>query len=314
MGSKKCTLTGLGKEDGIVSTLILHKTRRHVHQIATEAVTGMLSARCTDGGVKLKGDTLLIRCGAPLSAKQVCMCWIGVGKIQKLAKRDTEIAELLQKLWFCANERAGKVAYCPRSTCIASSGFILESESVRTVVCPRCSEKWCRDCNEDHTGECGGGDVIDVQRCPECKEGCWKDAGCDHMQCKCGCYFCYVCGMKITGKYNYHVKYSPEHGTYVCPQRLDNADVVKSVKPIKLPADEELYGEILLDEMDENLNTVPEWTGAHYSDVWNTFKDNKIVGSESENEFDDLNELAGGQTVDMYNLRWRGSTGGIVLH
>lgn len=282
MGSKKCTLTGLGRDDGIVLTVILHKTRRHVHQLAVEALSGMLSARCSDGGVKLKGDVLLIRCGAPLSGTQVCDCWIGVDKFSKLAKHNIEIAEYLQKLWFCANERAGRVAYCPRSLCVASGGFVLDSDSARTIVCPQCTEKWCAECKEDHVGECGGinDTTNDVQRCPDCKEGCWKDSGCDHMQCLCGCYFCYVCGMRITDKYNYHVQYSPDHGTYVCPQRMDimASDAVKMEKPIRASPEMQLTeGVILIDDYYTNSTNIK----VSFS---------KVTG----NMFNELNEL------DMY--------------
>jgi hypothetical protein len=32
------------------------------------------------------------------------------------------------------------------------------------------------------------------KRCPSCLTAIDRNEGCDHMTCKCGCHFCYVCG------------------------------------------------------------------------------------------------------------------------
>lgn len=263
MSSKKCTLTGLGKDDGIDMTVILHKTKRHVHQLAIEAIYDMLSARCTDGGVKLHNETILIKCGAPLGAKQICNCWIGLANIKLAVRGHKDIDNLLQKLWFRAKEKAGKVAYCPITTCIGGKGFVLDDSSIKTVICPVCSEHWCNKCKEDHVGECNAtGDAMkDVQRCPDCSTAWFKDIGCDHMQCSCGCYFCYCCGAKITGKYNFHVRYSPDHGTYICPQRHNNKDfppiIVQSPEEIATGyADYAEDGEILIPEFTDPMEIV----------------------------------------------------------
>jgi len=33
-----------------------------------------------------------------------------------------------------------------------------------------------------------------VKECPDCKFPYIKSAGCNHMECKCGCHWCYKCG------------------------------------------------------------------------------------------------------------------------
>ncbi|PIA58630.1 hypothetical protein AQUCO_00500521v1 [Aquilegia coerulea] len=41
--------------------------------------------------------------------------------------------------------------------------------------------------------------LLDSKRCPSCKTGIFKTAGCNKMKCKCGQLFCYQCGETIKG-------------------------------------------------------------------------------------------------------------------
>lgn len=31
-------------------------------------------------------------------------------------------------------------------------------------------------------------------KCPKCKTPTYKDGGCNHITCPCGCHWCYKCG------------------------------------------------------------------------------------------------------------------------
>ena len=38
-----------------------------------------------------------------------------------------------------------------------------------------------------------------IKQCPSCRQGIEKRRGCDHMTCKCGAQFCYICGADYLG-------------------------------------------------------------------------------------------------------------------
>lgn len=70
----------------------------------------------------------------------------------------------------------------------------------KTKVCKKCGLRWhgARDCeNDDDTKK-----VIDMgkeqgwQRCYSCRAMVQLSEGCNHMKCRCGVEFCYVCGEK----------------------------------------------------------------------------------------------------------------------
>ena len=37
--------------------------------------------------------------------------------------------------------------------------------------------------------------------CPKCRHGIQKSEGCDHMRCRCGAEFCFICGADYQGKH-----------------------------------------------------------------------------------------------------------------
>ncbi|KAF5021141.1 hypothetical protein F66182_6841 [Fusarium sp. NRRL 66182] len=104
-----------------------------------------------------------------------------------------------KKLEFEAKDRT----YCSDPTC---STFIpsqlIETE---TGTCPRCSKKTCVLCKAaSHTGVCpkdtASQEVLRIaqaagwQQCKSCKRIVELEHGCNHMTCRCGAEFCYVCG------------------------------------------------------------------------------------------------------------------------
>lgn len=73
-------------------------------------------------------------------------------------------------------------------------------QKCKTRVCRKCGLRWhgARDCTDDEDTK----KVIDMgkeqgwQRCYSCKAMVQLSEGCNHMKCRCGVEFCYVCGEK----------------------------------------------------------------------------------------------------------------------
>lgn len=64
----------------------------------------------------------------------------------------------------------------------------------RTIKCPHCNFILCGNCRTWHSMDqpCVE-DLEGVKRCPRCRCPVFKTAGCNHMTCRCGCHWCYVC-------------------------------------------------------------------------------------------------------------------------
>ncbi|KAF2224738.1 hypothetical protein BDZ85DRAFT_214339 [Elsinoe ampelina] len=93
--------------------------------------------------------------------------------------------------------------YCHVPTC---STFI-NADSITNDVgtCATCGSLTCSMCKgESHGGDCaadvGSQMVLEVareshwQRCFQCRRVVELDTGCNHITCRCGAHFCYVCG------------------------------------------------------------------------------------------------------------------------
>lgn len=75
------------------------------------------------------------------------------------------------------------------------------------VACVECVAPWHEglSCEEykkaDHTTvgckieEISG--TTTVRQCPSCKQGMYKSGGCDHIVCRCGFQFCYLCSTQF---------------------------------------------------------------------------------------------------------------------
>lgn len=103
-------------------------------------------------------------------------------------------------------QRTPNPVYCANRNC----GFFIPPENYDeydAVVCPFCNQPTCRICRQPgHDGVCP--EDIDMQttvglaqrrgwrRCPNCRNMVEKIAGCNHMSCRCGGHFCYVCGVR----------------------------------------------------------------------------------------------------------------------
>ncbi|KAG8423170.1 hypothetical protein J3458_000086 [Metarhizium acridum] len=95
--------------------------------------------------------------------------------------------------------------YCHRATC---STFI-PAPFIRGEIatCIKCQSKTCTICKgSSHDGDCPEDvatmDLLNVaaqngwQRCYSCRRMVDLEVGCNHITCRCGAQFCYVCGVK----------------------------------------------------------------------------------------------------------------------
>ncbi|KAG8630647.1 hypothetical protein KVT40_002266 [Elsinoe batatas] len=93
--------------------------------------------------------------------------------------------------------------YCHVPTC---SAFISPNSFVNDVgTCRTCGSLTCSMCkSEGHGGDCpadADGQIVlrvaresNWQRCFQCRQIVELDTGCNHITCRCGAHFCYVCG------------------------------------------------------------------------------------------------------------------------
>ncbi|KIW17821.1 hypothetical protein PV08_05016 [Exophiala spinifera] len=93
--------------------------------------------------------------------------------------------------------------YCFRKTC---SAFI-PSDSIAgdVATCPQCLTETCAICKDGaHYGDCPEDTTLQEilaaatengwQRCYSCRRLVELEVGCNHMTCRCGAEFCYLCG------------------------------------------------------------------------------------------------------------------------
>ncbi|KAM7183893.1 protein ariadne-2 [Rhypophila sp. PSN 637] len=116
--------------------------------------------------------------------------------------------------------------YCNGCSAFIPADLVQVTDDVAT--CPKCSHKTCRLCKAaTHPGECltdeGVQQVLELgkaegwQRCSSCGSMVELQVGCNHMTCRCGAQFCYVCGEKWK--------------TCLCPQWQENRLLARPHRP-----------------------------------------------------------------------------------
>ena len=99
--------------------------------------------------------------------------------------------------------------HCPMPDC----QYFAEVVPPNTLFnCPLCDVDFCTACHSKwHQGQCENkvlavdDKVTCQQRCPKCTHGVEKRDGCNHIRCRCGTNFCYLCNVIFdTGKWEEH--------------------------------------------------------------------------------------------------------------
>ncbi|TGZ76385.1 hypothetical protein EX30DRAFT_336677 [Ascodesmis nigricans] len=103
---------------------------------------------------------------------------------------------------------AAERTYCFDTKCGA---FILDISRDGAVSCPSCKKLTCGRCKTaDHgMADCPSDGALKKllqiaatsgwKRCPKCKAVVERVSGCEHITCKCGSHWCYLCSMPWTG-------------------------------------------------------------------------------------------------------------------
>lgn len=103
-------------------------------------------------------------------------------------------------------QRTTNPVFCANQLC----GLFIPPNNYRgpdTVVCPTCEYTTCRICRQPgHSGVCPEDTEMQStvalsqrngwRQCPTCRNMVEKISGCNHMSCRCGGHFCYVCGVR----------------------------------------------------------------------------------------------------------------------
>ncbi|OAQ34080.1 hypothetical protein K457DRAFT_14481 [Linnemannia elongata AG-77] len=99
-----------------------------------------------------------------------------------------------------------KKIYCPNLACgMLIDGELHDDTEPVDVHCPYCKKPFCAMCLASaHQGSnCDKrqdklfenlADASQWRNCPACRQKIEKASGCNHISCRCGAHFCYVCG------------------------------------------------------------------------------------------------------------------------
>ena len=81
-----------------------------------------------------------------------------------------------------------------------------------------CTNEFCGYCNGWHDNkyicdEMKSGTVfVWPTKCPKCLIPTFKDGGCNHITCRCGCHWCYKCGEGFSSPDMCYSHLSEKHG------------------------------------------------------------------------------------------------------
>ncbi|EPS40026.1 hypothetical protein H072_6152 [Dactylellina haptotyla CBS 200.50] len=118
---------------------------------------------------------------------------------------DEKLGQLLEAKIRYESSKLINCAYCQEELADASTSITKDA-----AYCPDCRDLTCVTCGDEmHKGLCPEDDgVKELIRtagtrgwtsCPKCNELVSKNGGCNHIFCRCGTTFCYICGYTISG-------------------------------------------------------------------------------------------------------------------
>jgi hypothetical protein len=91
-----------------------------------------------------------------------------------------------------------------------------------SLKCNHCDMMLCSLCSTWHKMDkaCNMESVPGSKRCPMCKVPVFKTEGCNHITCRCGCHWCYVCQAGFDSKGPVYDHMTAAHGGWFVPVRL----------------------------------------------------------------------------------------------
>lgn len=116
---------------------------------------------------------------------------------------------------------------CPYKDCTGVAEVLPPENFITDVMfaplafnCPVCKKSSCVECRQPvHEGRCRpvlSAELeacirgLKAKRCPGCAAVVERNQGCNHMKCRCGTHFCYVCEVRLDPE-TYSDHYNPKH-------------------------------------------------------------------------------------------------------
>jgi hypothetical protein len=85
-----------------------------------------------------------------------------------------------------------------------------------------CKYEFCKICAIWHlkSATCGEVEIPGAKRCPRCRIPVFKFEGCNHITCRCGCHWCYLCTKGFDEIQKCYTHMSKKHGGWFVPVRV----------------------------------------------------------------------------------------------
>ena len=100
---------------------------------------------------------------------------------------------------FYVTSKDPKLRLCPSEKC--EQGILELNSDGEPITCNKCQNTFCSKCFfVVHEGDCDKNELeffennLHYRQCSNCKNVIEKNQGCNHITCRCGHQFCYICG------------------------------------------------------------------------------------------------------------------------
>ena len=158
--------------------------------------------------------------------KDGLQCWppIPLGQmISALINNDDEMSSLVSAWLNSVNEYSIRTqfknlyTFCPDHP---QKIFKISQNHFSDFTCRinNCENNYCEFCNSWHSKKYICDEMKDENKtawkkmCPKCKVPTFKDTGCNHISCPCGCHWCYKCGEGFSTPSECYAHLSKVHG------------------------------------------------------------------------------------------------------